>query len=384
MNSVESGLVKFRSKGRLDCNDIVTKMLQFCEDRKPGTYLNKIVSKILNHVHSVLEIHFQHVQTDAENLKCLSEPTAQAYYKALRLILTSKTYCKKFKGTTFTKFVRLCMPSNLRIISPLSSLLFCLIITCFRYDRFLLEGKSIATMYKKEMKYSCDLEFIFCVCTNWFKLIVSNGNDLKLGNRKIYNNGAIADISNNLLQTLIALITEYNINVITSLLNFGGNHVFAFAMSHVTDSFESLRKSSLCYLICYYKVLRRVTNWAGIQSNLSRSKSNADICKAKILSQIKELYENLLRSNSLSTSLAQSNIQRILSCDGQLDYSQKETVDQHLELTAQVVAIYAILTSEDGLKYNSTTSSAHHTNTKSINVLTHREDCYKTEPKKQK
>ena len=111
--------MKFRSKGRLDCNDIVTKMLQFCEDRKPGKYLNRIVAKILNHVHSVLEIHFQHVQTDAENLKCLSEPTAQTYYKALRLILTSKTYCKKFKGTTFIKFVRLCMPCNLRIISPL-------------------------------------------------------------------------------------------------------------------------------------------------------------------------------------------------------------------------------------------------------------------------
>ena len=98
INSVESGLVKFRSKGRLDCNDIVTKMLQFCEDRKPGKYLNRIVAKILNHVHSVLEIHFQHVQTDAENLKCLSEPIAQAYYKALRLILTPKTYTRSLRA----------------------------------------------------------------------------------------------------------------------------------------------------------------------------------------------------------------------------------------------------------------------------------------------
>ena len=351
IESVECDLNKFKTKGKLDCKDIVPKMIQHCEDRKPGTFLRKIVSKILNHIYSVLDIYFQHVKTEDETLIRSSEQIAYAYHKALKIILSSEIYSKKFKEKTFVKFLRLCMPLDVRFISPFSSLLFYQVIASFPYDKFLLQSNAMCVEYGKENKFTCDFEFIFYVCSKWFGYIENKSrNNNNRSHSNLSNHTVVMDISNNFLETLNSLLKTYDLNAIRSLLSIGDKHVFTYAKFHITDSSESLRKASLNYLMNYFKIIRRMTNWNDIQTHEVLQKQNSDDRNKKLYNSVRDLYEILVRDNSLSTYLTQANIQTVASCDGQLDYSKKQTVDQHLELAADIIIVYDMLIN----KYEST------------------------------
>ena len=114
------------------------------------------------------------------------------------------------------------------------------------YDTFLLGNNQIVTEHGRENKYQSDFEFIFSRCANWFKLIESNSCTLPTRNNNILNNhNDTMDISNNFLETLNVLMKMYDLNTVETLLTFGSTNVFTYAMQHVEDSSECLRKASL-------------------------------------------------------------------------------------------------------------------------------------------